>query len=164
MSVTSLHELLEHELKDLYSAETQIAEALPKMARKASSADLKKAFEMHLEETRGHIARLEKIGDMLGTSLKGETCEGAKGLIKEGQKVMEEVEDKKVLDAALIGAAQRVEHYEMAAYGTARNFAKRLGHMDVAKLLQETLDEEKEADAKLNEIATTEVNEKAMQS
>lgn len=162
MRLNSLQDLFEHELKDLYSAETQIAEALPKMAEAASSDGLKQAFKSHLEETKRQIGRLEEIGDQLGVRLTGETCEAAKGLIKEGQNLMKEGAADEVMDAALIGAAQRIEHYEMAGYGCARNYAKLLGHDEAARLLQTTLDEEKKADEKLNSIAEGKINERAM--
>jgi ferritin-like metal-binding protein YciE len=162
MRLNSLQDLFEHELKDLYSAETQIAEALPKMMEAAHSQELKDAFNEHLQVTKEQIGRLERIGTMLKTNLKGETCEAARGLIKEGESLIKEGADPDVLDAALIGSAQRIEHYEMAGYGCARNYAKRLGHDEAAKLLQATLDEEKEADAKLNKIAESKINERAM--
>jgi ferritin-like metal-binding protein YciE len=160
--LNSLQDLFEHELKDLYSAETQISEALPKMAQAATSSQLKQAFENHLEETQEQIGRLEEIGSKLNITLTGETCEAAKGLIKEGQNLMKEGAADEVMDAALIGAAQRIEHYEMAGYGCARNYAKLLGHDDAAQLLQKTLDEEKRADEKLNGIAESKINERAM--
>lgn len=153
----SLTELLEDELKDIYSAENQLVKALPKMAKKASSSSLQQAFLSHLKETEGHVQRLEKIGKALGIKLSGKTCQAMKGLIEEGREVLEEDGEESVLDAALIGAAQRVEHYEMAAYGTARALAETLGHEDAARLLEETLEEEKTADEKLTSIAEDEV-------
>lgn len=159
--LNSLKDLFEHEIRDLYSAETQLASALPKMAEKASDKKLRQAFESHLEETKKQKERLEKIGEICQIDVKGETCEAMKGLIKEGQEIMSLNAEAAVRDAGLIGAAQRVEHYEMAGYGTARNYARRLGLDDAAKLLEETLEEEKGADAKLNEIAIQSVNEKA---
>lgn len=153
----SLAELLEDEIKDLYSAETQLVKALPKMAKKASSPKLKQAIMDHLEETQGHVARLEEIGTMIDASMKGKVCKAMQGLIEEGKEVLEEEGDEAVLDAALIGAAQRVEHYEMAAYGTARAIAERLGLHKVSGLLQQTLDEEGAADKKLTEISEEEV-------
>src|ERR1700749_2596549 len=157
MSMESLSSLMEDELKDLFNAENQLLKALPKMAKKASSAALKTAFTSHLKETEGHVQRLEKIGKSLGISLKGKKCHAMEGLVEEGKEVIEEDGDESVIDAALIGAAQRVEHYEMAAYGTVRGIAKQLGHADVVKLLQQTLDEEGAADKKLTKIADGEV-------
>ena len=157
----SLKDLFEHEIKDLYSAETQLSEALPKMAEKASDSKLKKAFESHLEETKKQKERIEKIGEICNISVKGEKCEAMAGLVKEGEEMMKMDAESDVKDAGLIAAAQRVEHYEMAGYGTAHHYAKRLGLDDVAKLLEETLNEEKAADEKLNKIAIDSVNEKA---
>ena len=157
MPMDSLPDLLEDELKDLYSAENQLLKALPKMAKKASSATLKKAFTDHLRETEGHVARLEKIGKSLDITLKGKTCAAMKGLVEEGKEVIDEDGEPSVIDAALIGAAQRVEHYEMAAYGTTRAMAAALGHDSAVKLLQQTLDEEGAADKKLTAIAESEV-------
>lgn len=159
--MSSFRELLEDEIKDLYDAENRIKEALPKMRDHASSADLKKAFSDHLEETKDQIARLEQIGEHLDINLTGETCQATKGLIKEGEELMEEFEKGAILDAALIGAAQRVEHYEMASYGTAREFAETLGLKEVMDLLQATLDEEGEANKKLTKIARSGVNKEA---
>ncbi len=153
----SLNDLLIDELKDIYSAETQLIKALPKMAKKASSSALQKAFTSHLKETEKHVDRLEKIATKMGMKLKGKTCKGMQGLLEEGKEVIEEDGDAAVIDAALIGAAQRVEHYEMAAYGTARAIAEQLGLSDVAKQLQATLDEEGAADKKLTDIAEGEV-------
>lgn len=153
----TLAELLEDELKDIFNAENQLLKALPKMAKKASSQMLKDAFTSHLAETEGHVQRLEKIGKILDISLKGKTCHAMAGLVEEGKEVIEEDGDGAVIDAALIGAAQRVEHYEIAAYGTVRGIAKQLGHGDVVKLLQQTLDEEGAADKKLTSIAESEV-------
>jgi len=154
----SLKKLYIDELRDLYSAETQLVKALPKMAKKASSPELKQAFEDHLEETKGHVNRLEEIFEELEEKPTGKTCKGMKGLIEEGEEVIDKNGDEAVLDAALIGAAQRVEHYEMAGYGTARTFATHLGEDNAADLLQETLDEEGEADKKLTEIAEEGIN------
>jgi ferritin-like metal-binding protein YciE len=148
-----LKELYIDELKDLYSAETQLVKALPKMAKAASSDELRRGFEEHLEQTRGHVERLEKVFKTLGESPKGKTCKAMQGLIEEGAEVIEEDFEGSLMDAALIGAAQRVEHYEIAAYGTVCAFAKELGESDQATLLNETLDEEKETDEKLTELA-----------
>jgi ferritin-like metal-binding protein YciE len=157
-----LKELYIDELKDLYSAETQLLKALPKMAKAASSDELRQGFEEHLEQTRGHVERLEKVFKTLGESPRGKTCKGMQGLIQEGAEVMDEDFEGSLMDAALIGAAQRVEHYEIAAYGTVCAFAKELGESDQASLLNETLDEEKETDEKLTELAeqiNTQANE-----
>ncbi len=159
---TPLRELLVDQLKDLYSAENQIIKALPKMAKNATSEQLRVAFERHLEETRGQVARLEQIAEQMDISLRGKKCKGAEGLIEEGKEAMEEFEDD-VLDAALIGAAQKVEHYEIAGYGTARTHATMLGLPKVARLLQQTLDEEARTDKKLTELAERVVNREALQ-
>ncbi len=149
----SLRDLFEEELKDLYSAEQQIVKALPKMASAASSSDLKDAFEHHLKETRGHIERLERIFERQSMSGKGKKCEGMDGLLKEGAELLQTNAEPEVKDAGLIGAAQRVEHYEIAVYGTARTFAEHLGEREIAKTLQETLNEEGAANKKLTQIA-----------
>jgi ferritin-like metal-binding protein YciE len=162
MKTKGFNDLFELELKDLYSAEKQITKALPKMAKAATNEDLREAFESHLEETEGQIKRLEKIFKQLDISFtRVEKCKAMEGLIEEGKEIMEEGLEPEVLDAALICAAQKVEHYEMAGYGCARTFAQQLGYSDVAELLQETLDEEGAADDKLNGIAESVVNEEA---
>ena len=153
MSVHTLQELFIAELKDLYSAEKQIVRALPKLAKAVSTPGLQDALLSHLEETKGHVERLEQIGEIVGKKLTGKTCAGMKGVLEEGSEVLEEVEEGNVRDAALIGASQRVEHYEMAGYGTARDFAKLLGMEDVVGLLEQTLEEEKASDRKLTSIA-----------
>jgi ferritin-like metal-binding protein YciE len=158
-----LYELLIDQLKDLYSAENQIVKALPKLAKNATNEQLRVAFERHLEETRGHVARLEQIADGLDISLRGKKCKGAEGLIEEGKEAIDSFEDD-VLDAAMIGAAQRVEHYEIAAYGTARTHATMLGLNKIAKVLQQTLDEEAATDKKLTQLADSVVNVEALQS
>ena len=155
-----LKELYVDELKDLYSAETQLVKALPKMAKAASSDELRQGFEEHLEQTKEHVARLEQIFEALDESPKGKKCMGMEGLIKEGAEAMGEDFEDAVMDSALIGAAQRVEHYEIAAYGTAREFANLLGETEHASLLEETLNEEKETDEKLTELAK-EINSQA---
>jgi len=153
MSMDTLADLMEDELKDLYSAENQLLKALPKMAKKASSPELKTALTNHVKETEGHVKRLEQIGKSLDIKLKGKVCHAMEGLVEEGKEVIEEDGDPSVIDAALIGAAQRVEHYEIAAYGSTRAMAEQLGHTDVVNLLQETLDEEGATDKKLTSIA-----------
>jgi ferritin-like metal-binding protein YciE len=156
----SLKKLYVDELKDLYSAENQLVKALPKMAKAASTEELRQGFEQHLEQTKGHVHRLEKIFRSLDESPKGKKCVAMEGLVKEGAEVTEEAFEDSVLDAALIGAAQRVEHYEIAAYGTVCEFAKVLGETEHASLLGETLGEEKETDEKLTELAK-EINRQA---
>jgi ferritin-like metal-binding protein YciE len=153
----TLQELFEDELKDLYSAENQLLKALPKMAKKAASETLQAAFTAHLEETEGQVDRLTKIGELMEIKLTGKKCKAMEGLVEEGKEVLEEEGRSAVIDAALIGAAQRVEHYEIAAYGTAKAFAEQLGLTEVAELLSETLDEESAADEKLSTISLEEV-------
>jgi ferritin-like metal-binding protein YciE len=153
----SLSQLMEDELKDLFSAENQLVKALPKMAKKASARSLKDAFTKHLKETEGHVKRLEIIGQTLGIKLSGKKCKAMEGLVEEGKEVIEEDGSPELIDAALIGAAQRVEHYEIAAYGTVRAMAESLGQSKIAQLLQKTLDEEGAADKKLTAIAEEEV-------
>jgi ferritin-like metal-binding protein YciE len=157
-----LDELLQDELKDLYSAENQIIKALPKMAKAASSPELRRAFERHLEETRRQVDRLNQIGEMLEMKLTGKKCKGMEGLIEEGKEVMQELDDEDAIDAGLIGAAQKVEHYEIAAYGTARTHAEMLGYTRVARLLQQTLNEEGATDKKLTALAESVVNYEAV--
>ena len=148
------------ELKDLHSAENQLVKALPKMAKAASSDELRTGFEKHLEQTKGHVQRLEEIFESLDESPKGKKCVGMEGLVKEGSEVMEEGFEDAVLDAGLIGAARRVEHYEMAAYGAVCEFAKVLGQTEHASRLEKTLAEEKQTDEKLAKLAT-DINTKA---
>ena len=154
MSVESLEKLLVHDLKDHYSAEKQILQALPKMAKAATSPELKKAFQTHERQTQEQVKRIERIfDDGLEGSPAGKKCKGMEGLIEEGKEILEEDMPDMLRDAALIGAAQKVEHYEMAAYGTAREMAERLGLTSAARLLQQTLDEEGETDKLLTAIA-----------
>lgn len=160
MANEGLKQLYIDELKDLYNAENQLIKALPKMAKAASSDELKQGFEEHLEQTRGHVQRLETIFKSLDETPKGKKCAGMEGLVKEGSEVMDEDFEGALMDAALIGAAQRVEHYEIAAYGTASEFAKILGESEHVSLLEETLQEEKETDEKLTELAK-EINPQA---
>ena len=162
MKLDSLHQLYVHELKDMDNGEQQILKALPKMAKNASSPELRAAFEEHLEQTRGHVDRLEQIFQKLDEPAKGQKCKGIEGIITEGEEVMEDEDaPPAVADAAMIAAAQRVEHYEMAVYGTVRNYARRLGFEDQARLLQQTLQEEIETDKKLTTIADSYINEEA---
>lgn len=162
MKAKGFSDLFELELKDLYSAEKQLTKALPKMAKASTNDELRQAFESHLQETEGQIERLETIFKQLDISFsRVEKCKAMEGLIEEGKEIMEEDLAPDVLDAALICAAQKVEHYEIAGYGCARTFAQQLGHEDIADLLQETLDEEGNADKKLNDIAESVVNQEA---
>ena len=161
MPLESLHDLYVNELKDLYNAENQLLKALPKMAKAADAPELKAAFEEHLEVTRGQVARLETVFADLGVSPKGKKCKAMEGLIEEGKELLEEDADPAVLDGALIAAAQKVEHYEMAGYGCVRTYARLLGYEDAADLLQATLDEEGEADKTLTGLAETVINVEA---
>jgi ferritin-like metal-binding protein YciE len=161
MKMKTLEDLLTHELKDLFSAEKQITKALPKMIKSVSNDDLRQALEHHLQETEEQVSRLEQCFDKLGLPARGMKCEAMEGLIEEGKKALEEDTEDTVRDAAIIAAAQRVEHYEIAGYGCARTFAQHLGHDEVAELLQQTLDEEKAADDKLTQIAMEHVNAEA---
>jgi len=161
MKLESLRELLVDELKDLYSAENQLVKALPKMAKAAASPELKAAFEEHLEETKGQVDRLVTIFEQLEGSPKGKKCKAMEGLVEEGSEFIDADGEDSVKDAALICAAQKVEHYEIASYGCARTFATLLGLDEVAELLQETLDEEGNADKKLTELAETVINVEA---
>jgi ferritin-like metal-binding protein YciE len=160
--INPLEELLVDELKDLYSAENQIIKALPKMSKAASSPELRRAFERHLEETRKQVDRLEQIGEALDVRLTGKKCKGMEGLIEEGKEIMSEDFEDSAMDAGLIGAAQKVEHYEIAAYGTARAHAAILGYNKAAKLLQQTLDEEGATDKKLTALAESVINVEAV--
>jgi ferritin-like metal-binding protein YciE len=154
----NLQDVLLDELRDLYNAENQLVKALPKMAEGASSPKLKQAINMHLEETKVHVQRLEEIGEIIGKKLTGKTCKAMEGLVKEGEEALDhESENPALIDALIIGAAQRVEHYEMAGYGTARAFAEQLGKSRVVQLLQETLDEEGAADKKLTQVCQDDI-------
>ena len=161
MEIDSLQKLYVEELKDLHSAERQIIQALPKMIKKASHPELKSAFEEHLEITKQQLARLDQIFERLGKKATGKKCKAMEGLIEEGKEVMEEDMEPDVMDAALISAAQRVEHYEMAGYGTVRTWANLLGEREAEKLLQKTLDEEGDADKKLTQLAESAINVEA---
>lgn len=162
MKLKTLHDLYVDELKDLYNAENQLLKALPKMAKAASDPQLAQAFTDHLEETAGHVDRLEKIFKKLDASPKGKKCKAMEGLLEEGKDLMAEDAAPSVMDAALIAAAQRVEHYEMAGYGCVRTYARLLGYEEAADLLQETLDEEGTADKKLTDLAETIINAEAV--
>jgi ferritin-like metal-binding protein YciE len=157
MKLNSLDELLHDQLKDLHSAESQLIKALPKMAKNASSDDLREAIESHLQETEGQLERLQQIGKSLGLKLTGKRCKAMEGLLEEGKEVLEADGEETVLDAAMIAAAQRVEHYEISSYGSARAVAELLGLQQVVELLQATLDEEAAADKKLTSISEQQV-------
>ena len=160
----SFKDLFVEQIKDLYDAENRLTEALPKMADAATSSQLKQAFQNHLRETQGHVTRLDQVFRQINVEPKRETCEAMKGLIAEGETMIKAKGDPDIKDAALIAAAQRVEHYEISGYGTARSFALRLGLNQAASLLQQTLQEEKAADEKLNQIAEGSVNRQAAAS
>ncbi len=160
-TMKSLGELLQEELKDIYDAEKQLTKALPKLAKKASASELQEAFEDHLRQTEQHIERLEQVLDQLGMPARGKKCEGMKHLIAEGDEMIADAEDDATRDALMISAAQKVEHYEIASYGTLRTWANLLGKGDIAALLEDTLEEEKEADEKLTGIAESVVNQAA---
>ena len=162
-AIKSLRELLVDELRDLHNAENQLIKALPKMAKAASHDELKEGFTEHLEQTREHVDRLDRCFKILGEKARGKKCHAMEGLVEEGKEAIEEEAPDAIRDAKLIGAAQRVEHYEIAAYGTARSFAQTLGETKVADLLQETLDEEGETDKRLTALAET-INEEANSS
>jgi ferritin-like metal-binding protein YciE len=161
MEHQALKELYVDELKDIYNAENQLVKALPKMAKAATSDDLRTAFEEHLEQTRGHVQRLEQIFKAHGEKPTGKKCKGMEGLVAEGQEMMDEDFEGDLMDAALISAAQRVEHYEIAAYGTVRTYAELLGEDEAVTLLEQTLEEEKETDQKLSDLAS-DINVKAL--
>jgi ferritin-like metal-binding protein YciE len=164
MKLDSLETLFLHEIKDLLSAEKQLVKALPKMAKGAANECLRDAFEEHLEQTKGHVERLEQIFASLDKTPRAEHCKAMEGLIEEGADLLKEEGADQVKDAALIGAAQRVEHYEIAAYGTARTLAELLGHQKAVDMLQQTLNEEKETDEKLTQLAMSEINPEAIES
>ena len=162
MRLESLKDLYLEQLKDLYSAETQLVDALPKMAEAATAGDLKRGFQEHLRQTQEHVNRLERIFQSLGEKPGGHTCEGMKGLIREGEQMIKMKGEPSVLDAGLIAAAQRVEHYEIAGYGTVRTYAELLGHDEHVTLLERTLTEEEETDERLTMLAESHVNEEAL--
>lgn len=158
MSLATLHDLMVHELKDLYSAERQLIQALPKMSKNANSDQLRTAIDNHLSETEEQASRLEKILESFGESPRGQKCEGMEGLIEEGKSLLKEEADPDVMDAGIIVAAQKVEHYEIAAYGAMCEYARILGHTEALQLLEQTLEEEKNADKLLNDIAEGGIN------
>jgi ferritin-like metal-binding protein YciE len=163
MEMESLQELFVEELRDLYSAEAQLLKAMPRMAKKAQHPELKAAIETHMQETQGQVERLEQVFELLGEKAKGKKCLAMEGLINEAKEHMSEDMDDDVMDAALIGMAQKIEHYEIAGYGTARTYAKLLGHKDVQRLLQQTLDEEGKTDKLLTKLAESSINLEAAQ-
>jgi ferritin-like metal-binding protein YciE len=162
MKMQNLTDVLSDELKDIYNAENQILKALPKMA-KASDGELRNAFEQHLQQTKTHAERIEQVCRELNMSPKGKKCLGMQGLIEEGSEVLSAKGDKEAMEAALIGAAQRVEHYEIAAYGTARAHAQQLGYDNAARMLEQTLKEERQTDDRLTQIAESRINPQSMQ-
>ena len=163
MELSNLKDLMMHDLKDIYNAEGQLAKALPKMAKAATNPELKAAFEAHLEETKVQIERLEQVMEMLEMPIRGKKCKAMEGLLEEGKEVMGEDASEDVMDAALIGAAQKVEHYEIATYGTICTYAELLGLEQAKKLLGQNLDEEEKTDEKLSELAETIINVEAAQ-
>jgi len=163
MAIKTIEDLFIHELSDIYSAEKQLTKALPRLARAASSPELKAAFESHLEETLGQVERIDQIVELLDIKLKRIKCAAMEGLVEEGKEVIEEVEEGPLRDAALIGGGQKVEHYEIASYGTISAIARQLGYTDAIPLLQATLAEEKAADEKLTLLAESAGNQKAAQ-
>ena len=162
MEIDSLRKLFVEELKDLHSAERQLIQALPRMAKKASNGQLRSAFELHLEETRRQVERLDQIFEKLGKKGMGKKCKGMEGLIEEAKEMMGEDMEPEVMDAALISAAQRVEHYEIAGYGTVRTYAELLGFTEAVRLLERTLQEEEAADELLTQIAESSINAEAL--
>jgi ferritin-like metal-binding protein YciE len=161
MSLDSLEKLFLEELKDVYNAEKQILRALPRMAKAADSPELQQAFTKHLRETEGQVQRLERVFQNLGQSVRGKTCKGMQGLLEEGKEVLEKDGEPSVIDAALIASAQRVEHYEIAAYGCLRTYAQLLGYSEAEQLLQQTLNEEEAADKKLTQLGESGINDAA---
>jgi ferritin-like metal-binding protein YciE len=164
MAVKTVHDLLVDELRDIYHAEKQLTKALPKMVKAATSDKLRQAFEHHLKETRGQVERLEQVFEQLEVPARAKRCEAMAGLIEEAQEMVDEIKTPEVLDAALITAAQKVEHYEIASYGSVHALAQACGREEVARLLGETLEEEKAADKKLNQIALSDVNKTALKA
>ena len=161
MAVKTMQDLFLHTLQDIYHAEKQLLRIMPKMAKSAGSPELKQAMENHREETQGQVERLEQVFEMLDKKARGKPCEAMQGLVEEAKEAMEEIEDKEVLDAGLISSAQAVEHYEISRYGTLVAWANQLGMKDAAKLLEQTLQEEKKTDQLLNQLALQQVNKKA---
>ncbi|MCU1273628.1 MAG: hypothetical protein JWO48_1059 [Bryobacterales bacterium] len=163
MKIKTMDDLFLAQIKDLYDAEKQLVKALPKMAKAASSQELRQGFQEHLDQTKGHVSRLEQIFDQLGQKASGTKCEGMAGLIDEGEEMVDEIDQSPLLDAGLIGSAQKVEHYEIAAYGTVKTFARMLGHRQAVTLLEHTLNDEKQTDQRLTQLAESMINEEAIQ-
>ncbi len=164
MKIESMEDLFLEQMEDLYDAEKRLVKALPKMAEASTSQSLGQALQSHLLETEGHVSRLEKIFGMLGKDPKSQTCDAMKGLISEGEDIVSDIDKSSLRDAGVIAAANRVEHYEIAAYGSARTFAQTLGMTQAAALLEQTLQEEKKADQKLTQLAESMINEEALRS
>lgn len=164
MKIETMEDLFLAQIEDLYDAEKRLVKALPKMSEAASSPELRQAFDSHLEETRAHVVRLEQVFADMGREAKGETCDAMKGLIKEGEEIVDDIDESPLRDAGLIGAANRVEHYEIAGYGTARTFAEILSMSRAAELLEETLEEERAADETLTAIAESMINSEALRT
>ncbi|MGA2882811.1 MAG: ferritin-like domain-containing protein [Bryobacteraceae bacterium] len=164
MKIETMEDLFLEQIEDLYDAERRLVKALPKMAEASTSTSLRQAFESHLLETEGHVSRLESVFRTLGKNPNSHTCDAMKGLISEGEDVVSDIDESPLRDAGLIAAANRVEHYEIAAYGSARTFAQTLGLMEAATLLEQTLQEEKKADQKLTQLAESMINEEALRS
>jgi ferritin-like metal-binding protein YciE len=162
MQVSTLNDLFVKELRDMYNGERQLVKALPKLAKKANSPDLQKAIEKHLGETKTQVDRLERAFELLAVSERGPVCKGIKGILEEGSDLLEETDEDDVLDAGLIASAQKVEHYEIASYGTLREYANVLGHSEIVVLLEKTLEEEKAADLKLSQLAEQGINAMAI--
>lgn len=162
MKIKKMEDLFLEQIEDLYDAEKRLIKALPKMAQASTSPELRTAFQNHLRETETHVQRLDRVFKSVGKDAKAKTCDAMKGLISEGETVIDEIDESVLRDAGLIAAANRVEHYEMAAYGSARTFAEALGHQEAASELTATLEEEKKADETLTRIATTSVNRQAL--
>jgi ferritin-like metal-binding protein YciE len=164
MKIQSMEDLFLEQIEDLYDAEKRLVKALPKMAEASTSQSLRQAFQSHLMETEGHVSRLENVFRALGKNAKSQTCDAMKGLVSEGEDMISDTEPSSVRDAGLIASANRVEHYEIAAYGSARTFAEMLGMREAASLLEQTLQEEKKADQKLTQLAESMVNDEAVRS
>jgi len=164
MKIESMEDLFIEQIADLYDAEKRLVKALPKMAEASTSSQLRQGFESHFEQTKGHVSRLERIFGELGKEAKSQTCDAMKGLISEGEDMISDIEESPLRDAGLIAAANRVEHYEIAAYGSARSFAETLGLNNAVSLLEQTLEEEKQADQKLTRIAESMINNEALRS
>jgi len=164
MKIETMDDLFLNELKDIYDCEKKLVKALPKMAKAVNSTELREAIQDHLEETKGHVQRLEEIFQLLGEKASTSKCEGIEGIISEGEEMIDAIEQSPLLDAAIIAAAQKAEHYEISAYGSCRTFAQELGRNEAVQLLEQTLEEEKQADEKLTQIAESRVNEDAIRT